>query len=94
MTKHEDLDFPHAAAWCDECSQKQTALDTLDEMKKQSKLRERQIVLKEIELDIGPQDPPPRRIYISAPQTKPSEQTAKPKQGEPISDKPRNREAN
>jgi hypothetical protein len=94
MMKHEDLDFPHAADWCDECSQKKTALDTLDEMKKQSKLRERQIVLQEMELDIGPQDPPPRRIYMSAPQPKPSEQAPKPKQEEPISDKPRNWEAN
>ena len=47
MPRHEDLDFPHTAAWCDTCWEENVRAQTLSEMRRANDLKEREVLLRE-----------------------------------------------
>jgi hypothetical protein len=47
MPRHEDLDFPHTAAWCDDCWAQGQRSQQIAEMRRANDLKERELYLRE-----------------------------------------------
>lgn len=47
MTKHEDMDYPHAAIWCEECFASTQQQRIASEMMRANDLKERELALRE-----------------------------------------------
>ena len=58
MPKHEDMDFPHAPAWCDDCWGQEVQMRMLVEIRRANDLKERELLER-----LEPDRIEPKRIY-------------------------------
>ena len=80
MPTHEDLDFPHAAAWCDTCWEQEQRSQQTAEMRRANDLKEREISLREYGEWV--EEPPrPRPTYVLPPPP-PAQQNARLRYGQ------------
>jgi len=68
MPRHEDMDFPHSPAWCDDCYLETRENQVLFEMRRANDLKERELELREMDSDAWVEPTPRfRRTYVLPP---------------------------
>lgn len=68
MPKHEDMDFKHSAAYCDDCYLEARDNQVLLEMRRANDLKERELELREMGSDAWVEPTPRfRRTYVLPP---------------------------
>jgi hypothetical protein len=67
MPKHDDLDFRHTAAWCDECWAQGQRGQQITEMRRANDLKERELDLRELGEWVEPKAAPRPRYTLPLP---------------------------
>ena len=68
MPRHEDMDFPHSAAYCDDCYISRRDNQVLFEMRRANDLKERELDFREMGSDAWVEPTPRfRRTYVLPP---------------------------
>jgi hypothetical protein len=63
MPTHDDLDFPHASTWCDQCWEQEQRSRQTAEMRRANDLKQRELDLRELG-DWVEERPRPRPRYL------------------------------
>jgi hypothetical protein len=70
MPRHEDMDFPHAAAWCDDCWGQEQQGRMLAEMRRANDLKDQELFMRQ-EGEWVDAKPRPRPTYVLPPPQQP-----------------------
>jgi len=68
MPKHEDMDFNHAPAWCDDCWNQEVQIRMITEIRRSNDLKERELLERQDEGWAEPKPRPQPKFILPPPQ--------------------------